>query len=264
MYLINVDLEWGIMMKKQDRNIVIFLFITFLLPLLSISIQSIIDNSSIHFILYGIEAASPTIAVIAVLTVNRNVNKFFQEMFHTKRLAMALFLPIVVAGSTMFLAKLIFSFLFHINFAFGKISFMQLIVILWALVAEELGWRGYLEPCLKERVRFKRMVPFLVGIIWCLWHYHYFLIDGMQVPILLFLISCVVESYLYSYLMKCTNNNLVSAMTYHFAWNLFVHIFAVAPIDNNGNAFPYMILILLEALMLMIFYLTGKKRLPAF
>lgn len=262
--MINVDLERGVMVKIQDRSIVIFLFITFLLPLLSISIQSTIDNSSIHFILYGIEAASPTIAVIAVLTINRNINHFFQEMFHKKHLAMALLLPIIVAGSTMFFAKLIFSFLFNIDFAFGKISFMQLIIILWAFVAEELGWRGYLEPYLKQRIHFKRMVPFLVGILWCLWHYHYFLIDGIQVPLLLFLISCVVESYLYSYLMKCTSNNLVSAMTYHLAWNLFVHIFAINPIDNSGSAFPYLILILLEALMLIIFYLTGKKKLPLF
>lgn len=264
MYLIKVDLERGIMVKKQDRNIVIFLFIAFLLPLLSISIQSMIDHNSIHFILYGIEAASPSIAVMAVLIVNRNVNAFFQEMFHTKHLAMALLLPIVIAGATMFLAKFIFSFIFNINFAFGKISFMQLIIILWAFVAEELGWRGYLEPYLKQRVRFKRMVPFLVGILWCLWHYHYFLIDGIQVPILLFLISCVVESYLYSYLMKFTNNNLVSAMTYHLAWNLFVHIFAINPIDNGGSAFPYLILILLEALILILFYLTEKKKIPVF
>ena len=43
-----------------------------------------------------------------------------------------------------------------------------------------------------------------------------------------------------------TDNNLVSAMLYHFAWNLFIHVFAINPNDNGGNSLPYIILVILE------------------
>lgn len=39
---------------------------------------------------------------------------------------------------------------------------------------------------------------------------------------------------------------MISAMIYHFAWNLFIHIFAINPTDNKGNSLPYIILAVLE------------------
>lgn len=120
--------------------------------------------------------------------------------------------------------------------------------------AEEIGLRGYLEPLLKINHIYKQIIPCIVGMIWCLWHYHYFLQKGTDVPVLLFLISCIIESYIYSFLMRCTDNNIISAMTYHFSWNLFLHIFALNPSDNNGNIFPYIILSILEILVMLLFW----------
>ncbi len=239
--------DWG--------KMAIFLLITFLLPFISIIMQSAITNTSINFILYGIQAASPTIATITIISINRRVKEFFKKMFHSKHLVTAVVLPVIIAFSTMFLAKLLYCILFKVDFKLGSISFIQFIVILWALVAEELGWRGFLEPFLKMKGISKWLVPFIVGMVWCMWHYHFFLMNGMQVPILLFLISCIIESYIYSFLMECTNNNLVSAMTYHFMWNLAIHIFTINPADNNGNTFPYIFLIILETLVMMILLL---------
>ncbi len=119
-----------------------------------------------------------------------------------------------------------------------------------ALLAEEIGWRGYLEPWLEAYGLHRRIVPCIVGAVWCLWHYHFFLRNGIQVPMPLFFISCIVESYIYSFLMSVTNHNIVSAMIYHFAWNLLIHVTAISPVDNNGSLFPYIILVILEVLVL--------------
>lgn len=110
-------------------------------------------------------------------------------MFQKEHLRKAIILPIIIVCTTMFLA-------------------------------EEIGWRGYLEPLLIQSGIHKRLVP------------------------------CIVESYIYSFLMRATSNNIISAMTYHFVWNLIIHIAAVNPVDNNGNIFPYVILVVLEALVL--------------
>ncbi|MDE6252126.1 MAG: CPBP family intramembrane metalloprotease [Lachnospiraceae bacterium] len=247
------------MINKTYKEISSFLLIAFLLPLISIILQSIITDTLIKFVLYGIEAASPSIAATIIIMINKRCKDFFKNMFHLRHLVMAIFLPVIISCSTMLLAKLIFCFWFRTDFMLYSISFTQLIVILWAFIAEEIGWRGYLEPLLEKKIFVKSIVPFIVGTVWCLWHYHYFLMNGIQVPILLFSIGCIIESYIYSFLMGCTNNNLISAMTYHFSWNLAVHIFAINPVDNNGNTFPYLILTILEAFVLLIF-LCHKKR----
>ena len=103
-------------------------------------------------------------------------------------------------------------------------------------------------------------MPAIVGVIWCLWHYHYFMFGGMDVPIVWFFLSCIVESYIYSYLLDLTDNNLISAMIYHFAWNLFIHVFAINPNDNRGNTLPYIILVVLEIVIGFLLSLTVKKK----
>lgn len=237
-------------MKKEYKNLVIFLLIAFLLPFVSLVVQSMISNDFTCFVLYGIQAATPTFSAITVIYLFNKEKTFLVQMFRKEHLRKAIILPIIIVCTTMFLAKLIFCTLFGVDFALGNISAAQLVIILWAFFAEEIGWRGYLEPLLIQSGIHKRLVPCIVGIIWCLWHYHFFLRNGIQVPVPLFLISCIVESYIYSFLMSATSNNIISAMTYHFVWNLIIHIAAVNPVDNNGNIFPYVILVVLEALVL--------------
>lgn len=247
-------------MRKDCKELILFLLIAFLLPLVSIVAQTMISDNLVCFVLYGIQAAVPTVSAIIVLCLNRKEKAFFVQMFRKDHLLTAIFLPIIIACVTMFLAKLIFCVLFGADFALGSITAVQSIIILWALFAEEIGWRGYLEPWLRQNSIYQWSVPCIVGVIWCLWHYHFFLQDGIQVPILLFFISCIIESYIYSSLMRVTSNNIVSAMTYHFVWNLLIHIAAINPADNNGNIFPYFILTVLEALILPVFWgIRGTK-----
>lgn len=235
-------------------ELILFLMIAFLLPVISMVAQAMISNDFICFILYGIQAAAPTISAIAVLSSSKKGKKFLVQMFRKEHLIMAVILPVIVACVTMFLAKLIFCAASGVDFALVSIPAVQFIIILWALFAEEIGWRGYLEPLLRTYGINKWMVPGIVGMIWGLWHYHYFLQNGIEVPILLFFISCVIESYIYSFFMSITGDNVVSAMTYHFAWNLLIYVAAINPANNNGSIVPYIILVELEALVLFIFW----------
>lgn len=243
---------------QKYKNLILFLFISFLLPFVAIVLQSIVSNGFICFVLYGIQAASPTISAITVLYLDKKVKTYFVEMFCKEYLRMAVIFPLILASTTMILAKMIFCTLFGKSFTFGSISITQFIIILWALWAEEIGWRGYLEPLLKELGVHKWIAPCIVGMIWCLWHYHFFLQNGIEIPILLFFISCIIESYIYSFLMNITGNNIVSAMVYHFAWNLLIHIVALNPDHNNGSIIPYIILVILETLVLLIFWSVRK------
>lgn len=247
------------MSGRQYKDLLLFLGITFLLPLISVYLQNLAPNAIVKFILYGVEAAAPSIAAIIIIVKNKKITLFFRKNFRTKRIITALILPVVIAFLTMFLAKIIACFLLKEKLVLCNISIMQWVVIMWALIAEEFGWRGYLQPFLHKQMKHTYLVPFVVGTIWCLWHYHYFLFGDVQVPLIWFFISCIVESYIYSYLLSWSDCNLLSAMMYHFAWNLFIHVFAINPVDNRGNALPYIILVVLEILICFCFMLQEKR-----
>ena len=106
-------------------------------------------------------------------------------------------------------------------------------VILWALVAEEGGWRGLLQGELARRLP-ARWVPPAVGAIWALWHYHFYLAGRMETPFLLLAASCILDSYLCARLWQWGRGNLLPAMLYHCAGNGFLHLFAVAAVPKGG------------------------------
>lgn len=70
----------------------------------------------------------------------------------------------------------------------------------------------------------------------------------------------MIESYIYSFLMEDTDNNIVSAMVYHFAWNLSLHVFAINPSDNNGDISPYVITAVIEAIVLIVYWWIRRGR----
>ena len=63
--------------RKECKNLILFLLISFLLPLASVATQTMISNHFICFILYGIQAAAPTISAIIVLCLDKKVKSYF-------------------------------------------------------------------------------------------------------------------------------------------------------------------------------------------
>ncbi len=245
-------------MKTTCKNLIFFLFLTFSLPLLCIFLQLKVQSSAVCFILYGIQAASPTISALIVFLISGKGIETLKKIFKKKHLLSAILYPLTVSFATMLSAKLLDCVFLHGNFSFGQLSVIRLIMIAWAFGAEEIGWRGFLEPTLNSCDMPHQAVPCIVGTIWCLWHYHYFLQDGVQVPILLFFSCCIIESYIYSFFMHHTENNILSAMSYHFSWNLFFHMFAINPSDTGDRILPYILLTIIEASLSALFWYIKK------
>ena len=248
------------MLSKSTKSLVLFIIIAFFLPLMMIAIQSKILDNTMNLIFYGIQAAAPSISAIVVFAVNRELSISFSRLFRKDHLVMAILLPMTIVCIVMITAKILSSQIMGELSSFGgTVSYKQWVIILWAIVAEELGWRGHLEPTLNKLIVNKQIVPGIVGLIWCLWHYHYFIQNSIEVPITLFLTGCIIESYIYSYLMRITKDNLVSAMTFHFMYNLMIHAVAINPSDNNGSIIPYLTMTILEVLVLFILIIWDTK-----
>ena len=250
-------------MKTKSRNgfkLTVYLAIVFILPLLQIAIGISSEESPVGFIVFGIIAASPTIAAVITTLMSREFKTALLGLFQKNHLIRAIVLPILITCLTMVLSKLLFCVLSNVDFSLNVITGIQFVMIGWSLIAEEIGWRGFLEPLLKKMGVAEIIAPGIVGIVWSLWHYYLFLMGRIDVPLVWFFIGCIVESYIYSFLMNTTGNNIASAMIYHFMWNLMLHICAINPSDNSGNPWAYIILILLEIPVAIILYEAIKNR----
>ena len=248
------------MTMTNNKKLTIFILIAFLLPLILVIVQSRLTNACISFVLFGIQAASPTISAAIVLGLNKELYSTVAGELRQKNLIKSVAYPLIITCMTMVLSKAIYCFCFSSEFEICQLSVTQFFVVMWALIAEEFGWRGFLEPLLGKMGVHRLLTPCIVGIIWSLWHYHYLLQNKIDAPILWFAIGCIAESYIYSYLMRVTGGNLLSAMIYHFMWNLMLHIVAISPSENNGIIWPYVILTILEGMIASYIIVRAGKR----
>lgn len=96
-------------MNKPSKNVVLFIIIAFLLPLMIVATQSRELNNAIGFVLYGIQAAAPSIAAIVVFAANKELRVSFSRLFNKDYLTRAIFLPAVIVCVVMIAAKLLSS-----------------------------------------------------------------------------------------------------------------------------------------------------------
>lgn len=240
------------------KYILRYMVIAFLLPFICVVLQKFIKSDIVDFLLYGIQAASPSIA--AIVEIKYFEKRRFDDYFNINISKMAIIVPLLLACVTMMFSKIIYAFIVGDSIIISGLSVKRWIVVSWALIAEEVGWRGFLETSLRTIIKKSALATFITGIIWSCWHYHYFIQNGIEIPILLFVVGAVAESFIYSYLLIFTNRNLLSAMTYHFSWNLFLHLFLINPSDNNGSLIPYIVVVLFEiVIVLFMFFITRSK-----
>jgi membrane protease YdiL (CAAX protease family) len=126
------------------------------------------------------------------------------------------------------------------------------------LIAEELGWRGYLQN--KINNKFSNIVtPIIIGVIWALWHYHFWISGTADVPILVFTYGCIAESYGYFIITKLSKDNVIPASILHFSGNLFFNLYLLNPNWNNGSIMPYIIVNILYSVYIAIFVYDQKR-----
>jgi membrane protease YdiL (CAAX protease family) len=250
---------------KETKTIVYFTAIAFLLPLLCILVITYNmgeKNIILNFILYGVEAASPTIATVAVICIlggRKGITEFFHINFTPKMKITTVLYPIFITFGIMFTSKLIACVLTSTLFQINHLSIEKMIIILWAFLAEEVGWRGLLHKKLMN-VLPEFVVPFIVGLIWSVWHYHFFIIGSINVPIFLFVTGCIADSYIYLFLLKVSRGNIVIAMLYHMCGNMFLNIFNINPDMNEGSVVPYFISVIIAGLFGIGLLMFTKKR----
>lgn len=247
------------------KKILVFLLLAFVLPLLCVILMTgttLFHSGVFNLVVFGVEAAAPSLA--AILTVlyfekgcglKQFLKKSYIDNLNLKIILIALFLPILMVGAPKLLNHLIFGGALNL----GILSPKKILIVFWALVAEELGWRGFLQNKLQPYFN-KLTLPLILGVIWAAWHYHFYLYGTNSAPLVLFTLGCVTESYVYFALTKCVNGNIVPASVFHFSGNLCFNLFLINPEYNKGSTLPYQLYILCSLITAVIAFSVIHKR----
>ncbi len=248
---------------KRENVIEIFEFVllAFAIPGICIGIIGISTDATLNFILYGIEGASPALATLIVVFVHGKrtglssflCNKYCKNL-NLKFCILGFAVPFVILT----IAKFI-SIAMGDSYHYPVVPTMKkLVIIAWALIAEELGWRGYLQDKLESIMPYM-YIPFVTGIIWTLWHYHFILSGSMEVPYFAFMLGCVFESYGYYAITKLAKNNVVPASIWHFTGNLMFNLYRFDPQWHEGNISFYWITTICYGVNVILFIVYVKK-----
>ena len=249
---------------KCNKEILIYIIYVFTIPFISVLLMSHVSmfQSGVgNLILYGIEGASPAIAAMLVSIHNggtKNLKHFLKVNYKENRNIGLCITAFLIPAIVLTIAKGLLSLFTNHNSFVVLPSPRKMLIILWALIAEELGWRGFLQPKINQIVN-NTCTPFIVGVIWSLWHYHFWISGSMDVPIIIFLYGCIAESYGYYIITKVAKDNIIPASIWHFSGNLFFNLYLFNPNWNDGSVMPYLLVNLFYSFYILVFILGGYR-----
>lgn len=240
--------------KLNNKAIMLYLVLIFCLPFISILLIKkyiYFQSGFSYLVLLGFDAITPAISSLIVMFILYGkvqtiqfIKKCFINNINIQYAILAFLIPLII----IILAHISCLIFLKITIFNSDISIQKIIIIFWALISEEIGWRGFLQEKLDEYLG-KYFAPLIIGIIWALWHYHFFLLGSMSGSLLLLVPGCIVDSYSYYWLTKKSNGNIIPASIWHFSENLFFSFFLIYPLYNNGNIFPYIFFIFFSVIM---------------
>ena len=249
--------------KRILKQIGEYLLLAFGIPLLCVLLCKTNDNQVIQFLLYGIEGASPTIAAIITVLANDRKNglkKYLCDKYLSNLDLRICILGFLVPFLLLTASKAIGIFLGDAYIYPSPITMRKMMIISWALLAEELGWRGFLQEKLESVFPERYIAPF-TGVIWAFWHYHFVLSGSMHIPVLAFTIGCIFESYGYFAITKLAKGNIVPASIWHFTGNLMFNLYRFDPQWHNSNNSFYWIATMFYAANILLFVIYKKRKL---
>jgi membrane protease YdiL (CAAX protease family) len=232
--------------KKDKWSIFEFLFLAIIIPLICIGIKkytSALNNAILDLILFGIQGMAPALAAFITVFNNyslKGLKNFLKEKYFVNISYKYCLIGFLIPMGLLIFSKIIITVYKNENFELFIPNAAKFLIIFWALAAEELGWRGFLQERVEQKIGII-FTPLVVGVIWGLWYYHYFLSGVTDVPFTLLILGCIFESYGYFVITKLAKGNILPASIWHFSGNLFLNIFSLNINDGDGKYLTYMI-----------------------
>ena len=138
--------------------------------------------------------------------------------------------------------------------------------LIFGPLPEEPGWRGYALDGLQVR-RSAWFASLAVGLVWAAWHLPLFFIEGTwQAETIglgtqrfyLYMLSILLQSFLYTWLFNNTNRSILAAILFHFSTNAFGELVELSPRAEIIN----FVLLVLVVVTLLIFHKIDHHQMP--
>ncbi len=224
----------------RQRRLLTFLVVTigwswsiWALVLYGLRATTVAPSLLMPLILLG--ACGPTIAAIYVTATGGGrsalrtlLGRFLIWRVGIRWYALAIVGPPVVVGIGLAIAGLAGADLGDVSFAAWPLAFVYLLsAIPTGALAEELGWRGFLLPLLRER-QGAAMASLAVGLVWFCWHVPLFwaptgtTVSGQPVNVIAvtgYAAFVVSVSFLFTWIHDNTRGSVLLAVLMHAALN---------------------------------------------
>ena len=226
-------------------------------------------------ILSGFGPALAAIIATAMVSGKQGLRELFGRLVKWRVgiqwYAVALLLPVAITLTALAINKVTggtmpdFS---KAGFPFGppETPILQKIALLFLVftlgfdgLGEELGWRGFALPHLKEG-RSALLASLILGVFWAGWHIPYALTKGSflaELPIAVFFIDLLALSILYTWLFNNIQGSILLAILFHAAGNTTSNILPILPPAAADLRVYYIIVGIHWALALVLLFVTG-------
>lgn len=189
-------------------------------------------DAGIGVLVFGVAACGPSLAAAIPWAVDRSGRARDGVRPAWSAVALALVLGAVPAGVAAVLLNGTAAIPLHVAAVTATVG-GPLVVIAYTLVAgplaEEFGWRGYLQPRLRRSWGALGTAG-IVGVAWALWHVPLYLLPGtgqfrdglLSVEALLFFVSLIPMSYSMLFVTERLRGGVPAAIAFHAAHNAAV------------------------------------------
>jgi len=228
-------------------------------------------SSGIEYVLVFFGALGPAVgAIISIYTIEgkNSFKKFIKSFFSLKfgwKVWLLIFLILGISSITAWIIPEFFGEE-RLQTYLPSVYIFPIYILMMVFYGggqEEIGWRGYISPYLEKK--FGLITGGLIlGIIWALWHLPLFFISGSSqsyMNFFVFMLMCIGYSYLFSWIVKKSDDHLFSGLVVHGVANSFAALFPFIIMVNGAKQirfFIYSVLMLFIGIIIVIIR-TYKK-----
>ncbi len=221
-----------------------FLTLTFTISLVSFVLMLSISGahtpeSSTGLPVWIIAIWSPNIAAISIWMAKKEVISKFQTAFSWPAFSwwiLVALIPLVVAGFLVLLEIQKGNVVEWSNFKVSYLLPLIFINLLMGPLGEELGWRAFLYPPIKDKYGWMASA-LIVGVIWSLWHAPLWLLDSPQskIPFWAFSTSVVLLSILMSMIYNHSQGSIMAIILLHLTFNVSLGVIDILGSHQPGE-----------------------------
>lgn len=221
-----------------------FLILTFIISLISFMLMLNISGahtpeSSGGLPIWLIAIWSPNIAAIIIWIVKKEFTSNIQRAFHLPKFSWWILLsliPLVVAIALLVIEIIKGNTIEWSNFKLSYLLPLIFINLMMGPLGEELGWRAFLYPALKDKYGWMASA-LIVGAIWTLWHAPLWFLDSPQskIPFWAFSINVILLSILMSIIYNHSQGSIIAIILLHLTFNVSLGVIDIIGSHQPGE-----------------------------